>query len=839
MPRLLNHAACLLAAATAVLVASVPGRGATPAEVNAAIQKAKDYLYAHQAKDGSWENTPNPDPKGGQADVNGKQWGGLTAIATYAELAAGESATTEPRLAKPILFLQNANIQGIYATGLRCQSWFLLNDPKKFKPFIERDKVTLLNAVYAQPAKAQSDEFGFYPYWFEKGQQQPANWYDRSVSQYGVLGVWALEQAGAEIPVSYWRLVDSAWRKAQHSDGGWSYRKADGPDKGASSVTMTAAGIATLFITQDYTLGSGADCKGNITNPNIDAGLAWMDKHIMQALGGNYYGMYGIERIGVASGHKYFGPVDWFHVGADFLVKNQAADGSWGGDIPNTCFGLLFLARGRAPVIMNKLQYEVTENNGKAVEGPWNERPRDVANFAHWMGTHSVEGFFNWQVVNLRVPIEELHDSPILYISGNKELDFNNIELEKLRTFAEQGGVILGNSDCNNAIFSKSFEKLGNKLFPNYAFRDLPPGHPIFLDEQYPARLWKSRLKVRGLSNGIRELMLLAPEADMARGWHTRSEKTKQELYELGADIFLYAVDKKNLMHKGETYIVKDDPGIQTTRSATLVRLEAGDNWDPEPAGWRRLASILHNTDKVALTIKKGKIDAQTLKGAQLANLTGTAAVQLTEDQRKALKDFVDGGGTLIVDAAGASTEFANSAGEELMAIFGAPAVKEMEKPLPLANPIYNMTGAKVESIHYRKFAGKSLVGDLRSPRIAVITVKGRPAVFFSREDLAAGLTGEPIDGIPGYEPATATALMRSIVLFGAFGLPKPPATQPATHPATQPTTLPTTQPAPTIAPAVPAPAAPAQPPATATPQSASPTPAPTTPPPAPAAGPK
>ncbi|MDB5332531.1 MAG: hypothetical protein JWP03_3682, partial [Phycisphaerales bacterium] len=387
-------------------------------------------------------------------------------------------------------------------------------------------------------------------------------------------------------------------------------------------------------------------------------------------------------------------------------------------------------------------------------------------------------------------------------------------------------GLILGNADCNNTNFAKSFEKLGEKLFPKYEFRELPASHPIFIDEQYPAVKWKSHPKVRGLSNGIRELMLLAPEADMARAWHTRSDKTKQDLYELGADIFLYAVDKKNLTHKGETYIVKDDPGIQPTRNATLVRLEAGDNWDPEPAGWSRLAAILHNTDKVGLTVKKGKIDAQTLQGAKLADLTGTTAVWLNEAQRTALKNFVDQGGTLIVDAAGASADFASSAEAELKAIFGGDAAKELGTPLPAASPVYNLPGAKVEAIRYRKFAQKSVVGDLKSPRVRVITIKGRPAVFFSREDIAAGLTGEPIDGVIGYDPATATALMRNIVLFGAFGLPKPPpATQPATQPTTQPATPPTTQPAPTIAPAVPAPGVPV--PATATPPVPPPAPTP------------
>ena len=40
---------------------------------------------------------------------------------------------------------------------------------------------------------------------------------------------------------------------------------------------MTAAGVATLFITQDYLHSDdGINCGGNITNPNIEAGLKWM-----------------------------------------------------------------------------------------------------------------------------------------------------------------------------------------------------------------------------------------------------------------------------------------------------------------------------------------------------------------------------------------------------------------------------------------------------------------------------------------------------------------------------------------------------------------------------------
>ena len=67
--------------------------------------------------------------------------------------------------------------------------------------------------------------------------------------------------------------------------------------------------------------------------------------------------------------------------------------------------------------MMNKLIYS---NAPTHQNEPWDERPRDVANLARWMGKRSIEGFLNWQLVDLKYPVEEFHDAPILYISGKR-----------------------------------------------------------------------------------------------------------------------------------------------------------------------------------------------------------------------------------------------------------------------------------------------------------------------------------------------------------------------------------------------------------------------------------
>src|SRR5579864_4977713 len=77
------------AVAIAMLICASPGFAATPKEVDAAIAKAQQWLISQQGKGGTWETRGAPKAGGGQTDLDGRQWGGYTAIATYALLASG------------------------------------------------------------------------------------------------------------------------------------------------------------------------------------------------------------------------------------------------------------------------------------------------------------------------------------------------------------------------------------------------------------------------------------------------------------------------------------------------------------------------------------------------------------------------------------------------------------------------------------------------------------------------------------------------------------------------------------------------------------------------------
>jgi hypothetical protein len=742
---------CLAASVVVCLcccLTSVPAHAVvSPQQVDESVKKAVGWLYERQKGD-NWEES--------LGDSHGDQSGGMTALVTYALLASGESPQN-PKVSAAIEYLKKSKMTGVYALGLRSQVWFALPSTSEIKQFAVKDANALRSAVITK-----GEGRGFYGY------NPGAKAYSHSRGNYGVLGLWALEQAGVEVPVDYWKLVEEGWVKHQDASGGWRYKI----DEHDATPGMTAAGVATLFITQDYVNpGRGLNCVPAPTSPAIDKGLKWLVDNFGKVAAEQRYPrdfpfptLYAVERVGVASGLKYFGTINWYQQGATWLMGKQAKNGSFsetgkGGSAEDTAFAVLFLSRGRAPVIINKLDY-----SGGEPKVYWNTRPRDIARLTRWV-SKSTERDVQWQITNLSSPAEELHDAPILYLAGKDEWNPSDEAKAKIKQFIEGGGMVLANADCTGKGFVASMRKLGGEMFPGYDFRELPNDHPIYVEEQFLREKWKSKPSVLGLSNGVRELMLVIPQADPAKAWQLGSVGGKEDNWQLGANIVLYAVDKRGLRARGETHLVKRDEKSKPDKTIELSRLEYAGNWNPEPGGWRRMSDVMFNKG-VELKVSSVK-SADDVGKARLVHITGTKALALDPAVQVALKKVIDDGGTIVIDAAGGSSEFATSV-EKMIPLI----LKEPLKPIPADHALYGAGGAKIDSVKFRDYAQRA-VGSAKEPRLQGVEQKGRMVLIYSREDLSAGLVGQAVDGIIGYDPASATALMTHILQYAAAGAGK------------------------------------------------------------------
>ncbi|MCY2931127.1 MAG: DUF4159 domain-containing protein [Planctomycetota bacterium] len=756
-----RHATPAAPAAGDAAAAVVPSDEA----VKEAIKKGAEFLWKLQKEDGSWHLWKAEGMEDGFKDYID----GPTALVAYALMESGVRPT-DKKMEKALTWLRKVNakdakgayltkgyIPKTYCMGLRCQAWLsaIRQRALEYRKPLQQD--------YKQLVLSTSD--GSYGY---DSTGKPAAG-DHSNSQYGVLGVWAAALADMEVPIAYWRKVKAHWEAAQCNDGGWEY----GGKAAVGKPTMAAAGVATLFVCFDNLYGEAfAGCtpskEGRNARIPIQRGLDWFDQKYAGTIGAidSYY-LYGVERIGLASGYKYFGTTDWYKEGVKLLLKNQAANGSWksssfGDGAVATAQCMLFLIRGRQPVIFSKLKYD----------GDWDNRPRDLAMLTRWMMSEIFENEAFWQIVNMKIPPSDWHDAPAMVIAGSKAPTFGKDDLDKLRTYVNQGGAIFSITECDGTAFDRGMRETYAKLFPDYEIKEAPLTHELYSIHQ---DIRRAGLKFYILSNGVRPLAIHVMR-DLTVSWQTYKTSGDKPAFQAGLNVYLYLTDKTFPPRGSRTWPAPAGEKVEDT--VKLARIKFNGNWDPEPLAYQRFGRLLLENTGVKIESDAVTIDALPASGAKVAVLTGTGELSLSEAEAKTLRDFVDGGGTLVVDAAGGERKFGESAWKALgqPKAFPSGTMAKMKG----ADPLFSVFDERIESFRYRKRTAVRM----RSGETALwASSAGEGRVIFSYEDITAALVNFPSHACEGYDPETAYAIMRNVVLSklpGAASTESKPAAQKA-----------------------------------------------------------
>ncbi|HEX8323234.1 MAG TPA: DUF4159 domain-containing protein [Tepidisphaeraceae bacterium] len=757
-----------------MVVATGPAPAAAPtpfvapdaAAIADSIDKGKAYLYSIQNPDGTWEDEAKPpdmpkDNKDGKATADESQWGGRTALAVYTMLTLGDRATDE-KLKKAIAFLHTSpDITSTYGLALKCHVWSSLPQTAEVKKSLRRDASML---VSYRKVTGQN-----YTVWDYTGPDAiRAKNYSLMSLQTAGWGLAAAADADYEVAPDVWKGIERTLLASQTAEGGWYYHfAADEPKSTFAkplSMYATAGNGAVLQIAQDFTrTDSGA--RGNVSTPAMEKVAAWMAKNFDPpdtGAGGYSENMnrrlYGIELFSLATGLRRFGEHDWYAKGSEFFVRQQAKKaGSWGVTsragtdyrLIDTCWALLYLQQGRVPVALAKLDYSAASENPK--QATWNQRPRDAANLVRWIG-RATERELRWQIVTPTDSLDALLEAPVLYLAGGDALTLKADAKAKLKAYVEHGGLILAVADGGVPAFSKSVERLALELFPGNEWRDLNDAHPIFANQMYKRNAFKSRPLVRAISNGVRELFVLIPAGDPAKTWQVRGGRTTPDAWQLAANVVSYAVDKSRYFARGTTWLTP--PSVVTPKNKmTIGRLKYAGPWDPEPAAWPQFTrhALARDWAVTVRPIEAGK----AIDGVDVLHVTGTTAFTFDEPTRTALKTYLDAGGRVIFEAAGGSAAFAASAQAELTRWYGADAVVSLP-------PTHKLYGEKL-AVSFRGFNLASIENPTQ-PQFRAVEKDGRVVALLSREDLSAGLLGVPTDGITGYSPESARAVLLRVM---------------------------------------------------------------------------
>lgn len=752
LPRVAATAAIL---AMCVWAAGQPAPGPAPApkpvnvtsqSVQQAVAKAVAFLYSQQDAQGSFPNPPASE-FAESAD----------ALAAYALLQAGQSPQDD-RLKKLLACLKGQQVGLTYARGLRLMA--LAGQGEDYRKTVMDDLTWLL----AQQQKTGG--WGFGPQ-SQLTIQRP-EWTDGSNSCLAVMALREAADAGLTVPIQNWSKAENYFKSFQNTDGGWGLQPAIGPaaaQKATSYGTMTAAGLVVYYTLADklavireqpYEPGK-TRFPGELGYADrITKGHDWLAKNYDVAQvpgyvwvaqpGQLYHYLFLLERAAGTAGARNIGPGDLAGDVAKTLMAGQAADGSWNKSVVDTSFALLALSQARRPVVVSRLQL------GKSAGDP-----RDAANLARWMSRNLGQPT-GWQAFGPSTPAAYA-DGRLVYLNA-AEADLPTGINDDFRKFIAAGGLCLVQAPAGAPKYVDSLLAAVKKVFPDYQLKQLPADHAIW-NARFPIET-KLRPAVAGIGDGCRTPIYVLTD-DLAGAFHQGLSATYPQHFQLAANLVVMSgggqVPPDRFAARGRGAAPAPKKAIK------VARLKYDGDYSACPAAADALsAELVHSLSAGVKDAGAVAADQPLDKSIRMLWLTGTKPPKFSDAEINNLREYLAGGGSLLIDGLPGRDDFSTAG----MAILAKLAGGKESTLLPAGSPV--ITG---------KFAG-GLGSDLSALTMTTPTGQSeaiqlwsvgpdaaQPAAFLSSYGLLCAA-----DASPGNEKSSCSAeqarkILLNLLLFG------------------------------------------------------------------------
>lgn len=823
---------CLVcfAAVVALAIPATPARAEEPLvkKVRTSLNKGVDYLKSQQADQGggkfNWENVT----------LSLLQPGGSSCLAMLALLTAG-TPVDDPVIKRGLPYIRSLKPQHTYVVGLQTMVLAEVGDGRDLFQ-IQTNVDWLIGAALTSNRKplGQGGKLEGWSY-----QSNPGTRADNSNTQYALLGLWAGRQAGANIDKSVWEAIQEYYTSTQTAArmngrglpvAGWQYQNEG--RKGDGTLTMTAAGVCGLYIAAleandskqelDEKTGVAAKCGVYPEDDAIAKGMRWLaDKFRFNNPPHTFYNVYGIERVGRLSGQRFIGDHDWYREGCELLtgvkdspglaqkpggewqIKGQAID-----DFPviSTSFALLFLAKGRTPILLSKLAWDSPAERPGTSTG-WNRKHSDARHLVEYSSRELFKKLpLAWQIFDPRQAdlsteekfneeLSNLLQSPILYMNGHEAPNLTVAQKRLLRRYVDEGGFILAEACCGSEEFAKGFRKLmeDKDVFGQDSILEpLSPTHAIwsahslvpasvFQGDQVPAEK-----KIQSIERGCKTVVVFSPQP-LAGYWEEVrfmpkvkepvGDKDRGKLaYRLAGNIIAYATGlepPKPRLDKPKILDAKDDKAVAVARYQIELAQIKHDGGDYQPAKNALRALALNVRDKYLIDVALAKRDVRMAKKEELWSskflyMHGKGKFTTNDvGEIDNLRANLDLGATLLADACCGSDTFDQAFREFVKNLYPD---KKLET-IPASDVLYSekLNGEAITQVRCRtaKADGspEATFQDV-PPMLEGIQIDGRWVVIYSRYDIGCALEKNKSSACKGYHPDSAMRLATAALLY-------------------------------------------------------------------------
>jgi len=731
----------------------------TSEKVERSIRDGVRYLKGKQGPDGSW------------GDVDQAARTGPTSLAVLALLTAGEKpgSPTIQRALEHLRQFRPDQLNSTYAISLQTMA-FAAAEPER-----DRNRI-LANVEVLEHAQIKQGERTVWPgTWnYISPRWNPG---DNSNTQYALLGLNAASEAGLTIRPEVWALSRQYFELSQNRDGGWGYT----PRHKQSTGSMTCAGVSGLVLAGSRRYESLErlqgetirDCGKGGFNASLARGIDWLANHfdVKQNFGNGqqwkFYYLYALERAGRLGGVRFFGQYDWYRLGAEEIVSLQnPLSGFWRGggaenDVVATSFALLFLAKGRAPVLINKLRHPPEQD--------WNNDPDDIRNIVSIVSA-DWKHLLAWQVVDPRTAsIQDMLQAPIVFFNGHLAPDFSQAAKDNLKRYIEQGGFIFAEACCSNRAFDEGFKALMREMFAQEGveLKPLSADHPVWRAKHLLSPdvhpLW-------GIEHGCRTVVIYSP-LDLSCYWNLSERSPANPAVirsiKVGQNIIDYATGREMPADKLAIHDVIDFKRDNIKRGALqIAKLKHGGDWNIAPQAIPNLMEVLRKPPlsfDVVISQKELLPRDPNLIYYPLIYIHGRAVVSFDDADLEALRKHLDpGAGTLFADAACGSPMFDGSFRKFVALLLpNNPLV-----PIPRDDELYSTkVGYDLSQSQFTEAAG----GVRDFPQLEGVKINNHWAIIYSKLDIGCALERHTGMECKGYTHESAVKIAANIVIYSTL----------------------------------------------------------------------
>lgn len=739
----------------------------TDTEVRDAINRGKIFLQHEQKSDGHWAE-------------HSIYVGGVTSLSALALLNSGEDVKS-PSIQKALNYLRGLGEPStVYATSLQTMV-LCAAEPEKDARIIGRN-VRWLEDVQLRGGKRE----GAWSY----GSRGSG---DNSNTQFALLALHEAHRIGIEVKRDTWERALDYWLRTQRENGSWGYTETE-----PSTGSMTCAGIASVVICSSKigrgdarVAGDTVECCGTASDDDaIQRAMQWLGSRfsstqnpsaVDRSLRHFFYYLYAAERVGRLTGQRFIGRHDWYREGATSLIAiHDDFRGLWRGaapveDVPTvaTSLALLFLSKGRRPVVMSKLRYGDSKQ--------WDLHRAGVQHL-----TESVEQSWQrpltWQTIDVRVAaLEDLLQSPVLFISGRDAFELSADHKENLKQYVNQGGFIFAEACCGGEGFDRSFRALMQELFPSSSLRLLPEDHPVwFAEEKVNSKYLRPLL---GVDACCRTSVVYCPKDlscywDLDRGvrnadYSTTVREEVEACLAIGKNVITYATSRelKNKLDRPQISVARPTDTIE--RSVLYVpKLVHDGGSDDAPNALPNLLNFVRQQAELRVDVANRLVRATSddLFDYPMVFVHGRRAFRFSAAEREALATFIARGGVIFADAICASPEFADSFRREIKNILPGSTLAR----IPPDHAIFTreFRGYDLSSVALRdpqlRTSDDPLTANISkvSPMLEGVTVDDRIVVLLSPYDISCAMENSNSLECKGYLKEDAAKLATNVVLL-------------------------------------------------------------------------